>query len=138
MTAITKTTPFILNRVEVKYPFPSIVYRVQSGEKTYSVTLHTDGTAGCYDSENEECKGHHYSYHTGHECKHVTLAQERENEREYSAWKQANGLDKPMSREEYVREYDPDGAGMMLTGMASVADRLIARLKAAEQLTEVA
>ncbi len=26
---------------------------------------------------------------------------------EYEAWKRANGLDKPMSREVYVREFNP-------------------------------
>ncbi len=28
---------------------------------------------------------------------------------EYEAWKRANGLDKPMSREAYVREFNPNG-----------------------------
>ena len=29
-----------------------------------------------------------------------------------------------MSREEYVSEFDPDGTGMMLAGMAQIADRI--------------
>ena len=46
----------LLNRVEIKYPMHTIVYRVRSDAKTYSVTLHEDGTTGCYDEQNEECK----------------------------------------------------------------------------------
>jgi hypothetical protein len=150
MTAVATKTLTILNRVEIKYD-NTIVYRVRSDTKTYSVTLHEDGTAGCYDEQNEECKGHHYSYSTGHECKHVQAAETAEFDREHSAWKQAHGLDKPLSREEYVREFDPDGAGMMLSGtkgivnrgmmfegMKGIADRLIDRLAAAEQIAEVA
>ena len=127
----------ILNRVEIKYD-ESVAYRVRSAEKTYCVTLHRDGSAGCYDEQNEECKGHHYSYSTGHECKHVQAAEDAEFDREHSAWKQAHGLDKPLSREEYVSEFDPSGAGMMLVGMAGIADRLYSRLAAHEQIAEVA
>jgi hypothetical protein len=84
----------------------TIVYRFSNDQGVrYITVLHTDGTTGCFNLATEqECKGHQFAYCAGHECYHVLEAQRLELiDPEYEAWKKANGLDQPLTREQYVQ-----------------------------------
>lgn len=99
-TATKERTLTQINRHEISNG--NVVYRFANDQHIkYLVVLRADGTTGCFNLHTEqECKGHQFNGC----CYHVKEAQRLELiDPEYEAWKKANGLDVPMTREQYVQ-----------------------------------
>lgn len=83
----------ILARAEFKKS-GYVLYGVQSGEKLYQVTVNLKHqVTACSQKDGEPCLGWKYNGH----CKHATLVQAREYERE------------AQEREAYDALFDPNG-----------------------------
>jgi len=93
----------------------STVYRTNGSASWHTVTLNLNGTTGCLDEQDNECMAHHFHG----TCRHVKAAQKYEaaletmqnhiDDAEYQRWLKDTGRDQPMTREQYVGEFNPDG-----------------------------
>lgn len=125
----TKTVQ-VIARIQFKDDARKVVYKVRAsnGRDTYETYFYDGRATSC------TCPAHK-------PCYHMVQLEEKEAERAailalsadlsaeaalrtaeaivdghmgdeaYEAWKRANGLDVPLTREEYEREFDPNGLG---------------------------
>jgi hypothetical protein len=74
-------TVLVLNRYFCKRS-GAVILHVRNGKGLeYCVTLRADGTVDCYGKNDQQCKGHMYAHHAGHECHHIMECQRLEAER---------------------------------------------------------
>lgn len=112
-TKVEKPEIHIFARTEMESG--SVVFRTNGVTSWHTVTLNPNGTTGCLDEQDQECLGHHF-YGT---CCHVKAAQKHEaaleimqnhaDDAAYRQWLRDTGREQPMTREQYVAEFHPDG-----------------------------
>lgn len=73
----TSTELRIIARVQFKENASAVLYGVQSGEKTYQVTVYDGRITGCAQASGEVCQGFRFR----HSCKHTELVAKNEAER---------------------------------------------------------